>query len=169
VTLLGQQRPTTPGAAANGFNQRRSEDFVHRCHKLPYMGITGTDLTLRRCDRSCGADRFQEHCLDGADDNLSIHYHVQLQIRPGVPASLRHRSLPLNSCRYIAQPISSQVRMKKLRRAFLAISLLYWAGAAFGGTVVDATGRRIEVPDHIIRVLPAGPPAAILLIAIAPD
>jgi iron complex transport system substrate-binding protein len=59
--------------------------------------------------------------------------------------------------------------MKKLRRAFLAISLLYWAGAAFGGTVVDATGRRIEVPDHIIRVLPAGPPAAILLIAIAPD
>ncbi len=56
-----------------------------------------------------------------------------------------------------------------LRRAFLAVSLLCWAGAAWGGTVVDATGRSIEVPDHVTRVLPAGPPAAILLAAIAPD
>jgi iron complex transport system substrate-binding protein len=56
-----------------------------------------------------------------------------------------------------------------LRRAFLAVSLLCWAGAALGGTVVDATGRSIDVPDHISRVLPAGPPAAILLAAVAPD
>ena len=56
-----------------------------------------------------------------------------------------------------------------LRRAFLAVSLLCWAGAAVGGTVVDATGRSIDVPDHVTRVLPAGPPAAILLAAIAPD
>jgi iron complex transport system substrate-binding protein len=56
-----------------------------------------------------------------------------------------------------------------LRRAFLAVSLLCWAGVAFGGTVVDATGRSVEVPEHIARVLPAGPPAAVLLAALAPD
>jgi iron complex transport system substrate-binding protein len=55
------------------------------------------------------------------------------------------------------------------RRAFLAVSLFCWAGAAWGGTVTDATGRSIEVPEHIARVLPAGPPAAILLAAVAPD
>jgi ABC-type Fe3+-hydroxamate transport system substrate-binding protein len=38
--------------------------------------------------------------------------------------------------------------------------LLCWGGVAFGGTVVDATGRTIEVPEPIARVLPAGPPAA---------
>ena len=56
-----------------------------------------------------------------------------------------------------------------LRRAFLGISLLCWAGAALAGTVVDATGRSVEVPEQIARVLPAGPPAAILLAALAPD
>ena len=56
-----------------------------------------------------------------------------------------------------------------LRRAFLALSLLWWSGAALAGTVVDATGRSVEVPEHIARVLPAGPPAAILLAALAPD
>jgi iron complex transport system substrate-binding protein len=56
-----------------------------------------------------------------------------------------------------------------LRRAFLTVSLLCWAGAAWGGTVVDATGRSIDVPDRVTRVLPAGPPAAILLAAVAPD
>lgn len=56
-----------------------------------------------------------------------------------------------------------------LRRAFIAVSLLCWAGAALGGTVVDATGRSIAVPEQILRVLPAGPPAAILLAAVAPD
>jgi iron complex transport system substrate-binding protein len=56
-----------------------------------------------------------------------------------------------------------------LRRAFIAVSLLCWAGAAFGATVVDATGRSVVVPEQIRRVLPAGPPAAILLAAVAPD
>ncbi len=55
------------------------------------------------------------------------------------------------------------------RRAFLAVLLLCWTGAAFGATVVDATGRSVEVPEHVARVLPAGPPAAILLAALAPD
>jgi iron complex transport system substrate-binding protein len=34
--------------------------------------------------------------------------------------------------------------------------------------VTDATGRTVTVPDHIEHVLPAGPPAAVLLAAIAP-
>ena len=40
---------------------------------------------------------------------------------------------------------------------------------SLAGTVVDATGRSVEVPEQIARVLPAGPPAAILLAALAPD
>jgi iron complex transport system substrate-binding protein len=35
--------------------------------------------------------------------------------------------------------------------------------------VTDATGRTVAIPDQIERVLPAGPPAAVLLSAIAPD
>jgi iron complex transport system substrate-binding protein len=56
-----------------------------------------------------------------------------------------------------------------LRCAILTVFLLCWAGAVLGGTVVDATGRRVDVPDQLTRVLPAGPPAAILLSAVAPD
>lgn len=56
-----------------------------------------------------------------------------------------------------------------LRRTFLCMSLLSWAGVAFGGAIVDATGRSVGVPEHIARVLPAGPPAAILLAAVVPD
>ncbi|HET7880919.1 MAG TPA: ABC transporter substrate-binding protein [Acetobacteraceae bacterium] len=56
-----------------------------------------------------------------------------------------------------------------LRRAFFAVSLLWCTGTAFAATVTDATGRSVEVPEHVTRVLPAGPPAAILLQALAPD
>ena len=37
------------------------------------------------------------------------------------------------------------------------------------GQVVDATGRTVSVPEKVERVLPAGAPAAVLLMAIAPD
>jgi iron complex transport system substrate-binding protein len=47
--------------------------------------------------------------------------------------------------------------------------LLLWSTAALAGEVTDATGRTVQVPDHVARVLPAGPPAAVLLAAIAPD
>lgn len=56
-----------------------------------------------------------------------------------------------------------------LRRAFIAISLLWWSGTALAADIVDATGRNVQVPEHIERVLPAGPPAAILLAVLAPD
>ncbi len=46
---------------------------------------------------------------------------------------------------------------------------LLWSGAAFTAEVVDATGRTVQVPDQIAHVLPAGPPAAVLLAAVAPE
>lgn len=55
-----------------------------------------------------------------------------------------------------------------LGRWFLVLSLL-WSGATLAAEVTDATGRTVQVPDRVTRVLPAGPPAAILLAAIAPD
>jgi iron complex transport system substrate-binding protein len=35
--------------------------------------------------------------------------------------------------------------------------------------VVDATGRAVQVPDRIERVMPAGPPGAVLLYTLAPE
>ena len=40
---------------------------------------------------------------------------------------------------------------------------------ATAAQIVDATGRTVQVPDHIAHIIPAGPPAAVLLEAIAPD
>jgi iron complex transport system substrate-binding protein len=57
-----------------------------------------------------------------------------------------------------------------LRRTFLLVLLLFFSSrSAWSATVLDATGRSITVPEHISHVLPAGPPAAILLAAVAPD
>jgi iron complex transport system substrate-binding protein len=55
------------------------------------------------------------------------------------------------------------------RRAFLVLTLLCWSGIAAANTVVDSTVRTVQVPGHVTRVLPAGPPAAVLLEALAPD
>ncbi|MDO9711124.1 ABC transporter substrate-binding protein [Paracraurococcus lichenis] len=56
------------------------------------------------------------------------------------------------------------------RRALLAASLAGLAAPARAERRVgDATGRRIGVPDRIARVVPAGPPAAILLYTLAPE
>jgi iron complex transport system substrate-binding protein len=60
-----------------------------------------------------------------------------------------------------------------LGRAIIALLLLCpWTAlgtAASAATIADATGRSVQVPDHIAHVLPAGPPAAVLLEALAPD
>ena len=55
-----------------------------------------------------------------------------------------------------------------LRRLILLLPLL-WSGVALAAEVTDSTGRTVQVPDQIAHVLPAGPPAAVLLEAIAPD
>jgi iron complex transport system substrate-binding protein len=51
----------------------------------------------------------------------------------------------------------------------LLVALLVWSNLALAGQVTDATNRVVQVPDQIARVLPAGPPAAILLAAVAPE
>src|SRR5579864_1860412 len=56
-----------------------------------------------------------------------------------------------------------------IRLAWLALIVILLPGLAKAGTIEDATGRRVEVPDHIARVFPAGPPAAALLYAVAPQ
>lgn len=50
----------------------------------------------------------------------------------------------------------------------LLASALPPTGAHAGG-FIDAAGRVVALPDRIARVLPAGPPAAVLLAALAPD
>jgi iron complex transport system substrate-binding protein len=63
-----------------------------------------------------------------------------------------------------------------MKRLALVLTLLCAASAvtpcamsaAMAAEVVDATGRTVAIPDHIERILPAGPPAAVLLAAIAP-
>jgi iron complex transport system substrate-binding protein len=53
-------------------------------------------------------------------------------------------------------------------RVILAM-LMLCSRLAVAAEVVDATGRTVQVPDHIAHIVPAGPPAAVLLEAIAPD
>jgi iron complex transport system substrate-binding protein len=61
--------------------------------------------------------------------------------------------------------------MRLDRRAFTGGLLATLAGprARAAGTVQDATGRSVAIPDRVTRVFPAGPPAAILLYTLAPD
>jgi iron complex transport system substrate-binding protein len=54
-----------------------------------------------------------------------------------------------------------------MKRMVLALALLC-ASSAMAAEVTDATGRVVVVPDQVERILPAGPPAAVLLAAIAP-
>lgn len=56
------------------------------------------------------------------------------------------------------------------RRALLAgAAALLAAPPVRAAAVTDAAGRAIPIPNTIARVFPAGPPAAILLYAVAPD
>jgi iron complex transport system substrate-binding protein len=56
-----------------------------------------------------------------------------------------------------------------MRRCLILLLTLLWSEAGVGAEVVDATGRTVQLPDHIVHIVPAGPPAAILLAAVAPD
>ena len=47
--------------------------------------------------------------------------------------------------------------------------LLMLAAPADARSVVDATGRAVQLPDRIERVMPAGPPAAVLVYTLAPE
>ena len=41
--------------------------------------------------------------------------------------------------------------------------------AAAGGEIVDSAGRKVDVPEHIDRVMAAGPPASVLMTMLAPE
>jgi iron complex transport system substrate-binding protein len=56
--------------------------------------------------------------------------------------------------------------MKRLIQTL--VLTLFCVPPALAAAVTDATGRTVEVPDRVERVLAAGPPAAVLLAAIAP-
>ena len=59
-----------------------------------------------------------------------------------------------------------------IRAAAAALCMLCFQAQlpqARADSLVDATGDRVELPANPARVLPAGPPAAILLAAVAPD
>jgi iron complex transport system substrate-binding protein len=53
-------------------------------------------------------------------------------------------------------------------RVILVLTMM-WSAVAVAAEVVDATGRTVQVPDQVTHIVPAGPPAAVLLEAIAPD
>jgi iron complex transport system substrate-binding protein len=55
-----------------------------------------------------------------------------------------------------------------LRRLIVILPLLC-SSVGLAAEVTDSTGRAVQIPDRILHVLPAGPPAAVLLEAIAPD
>jgi iron complex transport system substrate-binding protein len=56
-----------------------------------------------------------------------------------------------------------------IRLACLALLALLLQEPAHARVIEDATGRSVEIPDHVARVFPAGPPAAALLYAVAPQ
>jgi iron complex transport system substrate-binding protein len=61
--------------------------------------------------------------------------------------------------------------MKIDRRALLSglSAALVLPRHAFAGSITDAAGRTVTVPDKVERVFAAGPPASILLYTLAPD
>lgn len=54
-------------------------------------------------------------------------------------------------------------------RRLLAPALLAWGTALAQAPVVDATGREVRPPAKVARVYAAGPPASMLVFAIAPE
>jgi len=61
--------------------------------------------------------------------------------------------------------------MKVDRRALLGGLAAVLAAPRFGfaASITDATGRTVTAPDRLMRVYPAGPPAAVELYTLAPD
>ena len=86
-----------------------------------------------------------------------------------IPASVGLRRLRLPNTRLPTQQGLNPMRVD--RRIFLSgfAAALVMPRRASAATVTDATGRTITAPDHVTRVYPAGPPAAVTLYTLAPD
>jgi len=61
--------------------------------------------------------------------------------------------------------------MKIDRRIFLSglAAALVAPRRVFAASITDATGRAVTAPDRVMRVYPAGPPAAVMIYTLAPD
>jgi iron complex transport system substrate-binding protein len=59
--------------------------------------------------------------------------------------------------------------LQRCRGGWALVLLLAFTAAACARSIVDATRRSVEVPDRIERVMPAGPPAAVLIYTLAPE
>lgn len=62
--------------------------------------------------------------------------------------------------------------MRRTALAFLSLAFLVMAGAlASAGSriFVDDAGRKVEIPDVVNKAMAAGPPASVLIYAVAPD
>lgn len=59
--------------------------------------------------------------------------------------------------------------IRATRGALLVLTLLAAAVPAAARPATDSVGRTVEVPDRIWRVLPAGPPASVIVYMLAPD
>jgi iron complex transport system substrate-binding protein len=56
-----------------------------------------------------------------------------------------------------------------VRHAFVLMIISVLSTAVAAGEVKDATGRRVAVPEHVARIMAAGPNAAVVLYVLAPD
>lgn len=56
-----------------------------------------------------------------------------------------------------------------LRRSCMCVALAAFMAAASARTFTDDAGRKVEIPDKVERVYAAGPPASVVVFAIAPD
>lgn len=54
-------------------------------------------------------------------------------------------------------------------RALTLLLILLVAPIAHAGTITDSAGRSVEVPDKVTRLYASGPPASVLVYALAPD
>lgn len=77
--------------------------------------------------------------------------------------------------RMIARSIPASPAPWARRARRMLVAVLVWgsgpgaAGPAAARPFVDSAGRTVEVPDRAARVLPAGPPASILVYTLAPE
>jgi iron complex transport system substrate-binding protein len=70
---------------------------------------------------------------------------------------------------YLAQYVAFMGLRTHLPYGWLLVLLLAATAPASGRLVTDATGRTVDVPDRIERVMPAGQPAAVLIYTLAPE
>ena len=65
---------------------------------------------------------------------------------------------------------SSQSTRAALSRLIAVLALVpLLVTAALAREVIDSAGRKVEVPEHIQRVMAAGPPASVLVYMLAPE